>query len=172
MASFHTSVEQCPESNHEQMWAEPNSSRTMMCIPRHSLKSGFGSRSALRCSPASGSAGAAPPVCTLECAQLTGASALEIYAGWKLSCHYEHRRLSQVERTKTKNVSRCVFVFGLSFRVFSGEAGVHTFGKHEDNCRFPWMMMSHNERRLVIGVFCSCQDSSSQTLVLFQQLKR
>lgn len=25
--------------------------------------------------------------------------------------------------------------------------------KHEDNCRLPWMMVSHDERRLVTGVF-------------------
>lgn len=45
-------------------------------------------------------------------------------------------------------------------------------GKHEVNCRFPWIMMSHNERRLVIHAFCSSRERRDPTLNVLQQSKR
>lgn len=46
-------------------------------------------------------------------------------------------------------------------------------GKDEDNCRFPWMMMSRDERRLVVRAFCSFipADEVTETLARFAGIK-
>lgn len=65
--------------------------------------------------------------------------------------------------SSTSWFSRNVFVFGLSFHVIS--SGALAVGKHEDNCRFPWMMMPHDECRLVVNLFMIM--SGKQTLKVF-----
>lgn len=106
--------------------------------------------------------------------QFAVASALEMHAGWKLSRDCEHRRPStstlSLERTKTTCFPQCVCIRIKFSRRFEGRGACG--GKHEDNRRLPWMMMSHNERRLVIHAFCSCRESSDQTLHVLQQTKR
>lgn len=63
-----------------------------------------------------------------------------------------------------------MFASGLSFHGVSRDTV--RAGKHEVNCRFPWIMMSHNERRLVFHAFSSSRECSDSTLIVLQQAKR
>lgn len=159
--------------------SEPNE---IMCIPKHSLRSGLGARSVLRRSPASGSAERHLP---FPHKSAPVGRSISTGDGRRVSAQPRHTVVFHLTKPTSQwrhqsHVPRDVLAFGLSFHVFffSGEervcACVRAWGgreKDEDNCRFPWMMMSRDERRLVVRSFCSEQKVTKFRLVL-QKSKR
>lgn len=138
----------------------------IMCIPKHSLRSGLGARSVLRRSPASGSAErhlpfphkSAPVGRSISTGDGRRVSAQPRHTGVFLLTNPTSQR-----RHHGPCSPRCARVwikFPRLFFFLERNACVRAWegwgGKDEDNCRFPWMMMSRDERRLVLRAFCSC----------------